>query len=116
MGMPGFSGFVAELHVLIGAWRSVPVHGIIAGIGVVIGVAYTMKAIQTVFFTDAGYTDPGVETSPTYAPFTVPERAGVWMLSLTSLLIGLYPRILLDWITPTFHTPLYEGLRKGAGW
>ncbi|MBL6764862.1 MAG: NADH-quinone oxidoreductase subunit M [Verrucomicrobiae bacterium] len=116
MGMPGFSGFVAELHVLIGAWRSVPVHGIIAGIGVVIGVAYTMKAIQTVFFTDAGDTDPGVETSPTYAPFTVPERAGVWMLSLTSLLIGLYPRILLDWITPTFQTPLYEGLRKGAGW
>jgi NADH-quinone oxidoreductase subunit M len=32
----------------------------------------------------------------------------------TSLLIGLYPRILLDVIVPSLQSPLFDGLRKGG--
>src|SRR5205085_12249299 len=39
MGLPGFSGFVAELQVLIGAWKAFPTYAIIAGIGILVGVA-----------------------------------------------------------------------------
>src|SRR5437764_9658071 len=40
MGLPGFSGFVAELQVLIGAWQTYPTLAVIGGIGILIGVAY----------------------------------------------------------------------------
>src|SRR5439155_26171541 len=33
MGLPGFSGFIAELQVLIGAWSAFPTFAVIAGIG-----------------------------------------------------------------------------------
>src|SRR3989440_1538946 len=33
MGLPGFSGFVAELQVLIGAWRAFPTLAVLAGGG-----------------------------------------------------------------------------------
>ncbi|HWX22947.1 MAG TPA: NADH-quinone oxidoreductase subunit M, partial [Candidatus Binatia bacterium] len=41
MGLPGFSGFVAELQVLIGAWHAFPTLAVIAGLGILVGVAYT---------------------------------------------------------------------------
>src|SRR6202012_5763431 len=49
IGLPGFSGFVAELQVLIGAWRAFPVCAIGAGVGIVVGVAYTWRALQKAF-------------------------------------------------------------------
>ena len=33
MGLPGFSGFVAELQVLMGAWKVFPMTTILAGVG-----------------------------------------------------------------------------------
>ncbi len=45
MGLPGFSGFVAEVQVLAGAWRAFPWFAVIAGVGIVIGVAYTWRAM-----------------------------------------------------------------------
>ena len=45
-------------------------------------------------------------------PITVPERLGAVLLIGASLVIGLYPRLLLDWIVPSFDSPLFEGLRK----
>src|SRR6266404_4591900 len=39
IGLPGFSGFVAELQVLIGAWQAFPPFAVVAGAGIVIGIA-----------------------------------------------------------------------------
>src|SRR5213082_2176087 len=50
MGMPGFSGFVAELQVLIGAWRAFPTLAVLAGVGILVGVAYTLRVLQKAFF------------------------------------------------------------------
>src|SRR5207247_689628 len=52
MGLPGFSGFVAELQVLIGAWQTSPTLAVVAGLGILIGVAYTLRALQLAFFSD----------------------------------------------------------------
>src|ERR1051326_249381 len=46
MGLPGFSGFVAELQVLIGAWDAFPTITIFAGVGILVGVAYTLRVLQ----------------------------------------------------------------------
>jgi len=54
MGLPGFSGFIAELQVLIGAWQASPTIAVIAGLGIVVGVAYTLRALQQAFFSGSG--------------------------------------------------------------
>jgi hypothetical protein len=34
---------------------------------------------------------------------------------VATLVIGLYPRVLLDLIGPSFSSALFDGLRKGGG-
>src|SRR5882724_3574160 len=43
MGLPGFSGFAAELQILLGAWQAFPVYAVLAGFGILVGVAYTLR-------------------------------------------------------------------------
>jgi NADH-quinone oxidoreductase subunit M len=109
IGLPGFSGFVAELQVLMGAWRAFPVYMVFAGVGIVIGVAYTWRAMQKAFFGDA---QPG--SLHTLPPISVSERIGAVILIAVSLVIGLYPQLLLNLIVPALNSPLFDGLRKGS--
>jgi len=102
MGMPGFSGFVAELQVLIGTWRMYPTLAVICGAGIVIGVAYTLRAIHRSFFSNET-PSPNVTTLPR---ISVPEGVGAVMLLACSVIVGLYPRLLLDVITPAWESPL----------
>jgi NADH-quinone oxidoreductase subunit M len=127
MGLPGFSGFVAELQVLIGAWKAFPTLAVITGVGIVIGVAYTLRAMQKAFFgeteerrsptrlDDHVQEHAGAETGAPIDAISVPERIGAVMLIGVSLLVGLYPRVLLDVIVPSFNSPLFDWLRKGGG-
>ena len=115
MGLPGFSGFVAELQVLIGAWKAFPTLAVISGLGILVGVAYTLRAMQRAFFGEAEATteDAHDEHHP-LEPISVPERIGAVMMIGVALLVGLYPRILLDVIVPSFDSPLFDWLRKGG--
>jgi NADH-quinone oxidoreductase subunit M len=48
------------------------------------------------------------------AEISIPERLGAVMLIGVSLVVGLYPRILLDVIIPSFNSPLFEWVKKGG--
>jgi NADH-quinone oxidoreductase subunit M len=113
MGLPGFSGFVAELQVLIGAWIARPWWTFVAGVGIVVGVAYTWRALQKAFFSDAPQTAHALEYEHAhpFAPITWPEVTGVALLATVSLVVGLYPRILLDAIEPAVKALLAGGVR-----
>jgi NADH-quinone oxidoreductase subunit M len=102
MGLPGFSGFVAELQVLVGAWSVRPWWTFAAGIGIVVGVAYTWRALQKAFFSDRLPTaEEHPKTGwPDLGAITWPEVTGVVLLVAVTLTVGLYPRILLDTIEP----------------
>src|SRR6266481_8999476 len=100
MGLPGFSGFVAELQVLIGAWHAFPALAILAGIGIVVGGAYITRTIQKSFF--SGMQLSVVPTSHPLETISVPERIGAAILMATTLLIGLYPTLLLNLIQSGF--------------
>jgi NADH-quinone oxidoreductase subunit M len=111
MGLPGFSGFVAELQVLVGAWQVNPWWVAAAGVGIVIGVAYTWRALQKAFFADGL---PGVHSleqdhAHPFAAITWPEVTGVVLLAGVSLVVGLYPRVLLDTIEPAVKALLAGG-------
>jgi NADH-quinone oxidoreductase subunit M len=109
VGMPGFSGFVAELQVLVGAWSAFPIYVIGAGIGIAISVAYTWRVMQKAFLSD---TAPE-STAPPLPPISIPERLGAALLIIASLTIGLCPQLLLNLIIPALNSPLFDGLRKG---
>jgi NADH-quinone oxidoreductase subunit M len=104
MGLPGFSGFVAEFQVLMGAWSVFPKLTILSGVGILIGVAYTLRAIQKGFYSDAP--PKPVDHDHPMEPISIPERFGAVMLIGASLIIGLFPGLLMNWIEPCFNSPL----------
>jgi NADH-quinone oxidoreductase subunit M len=111
MGLPGFSGFVAELQVLVGSWHATPWWTAAAGIGIVVGVAYTWRALQKAFFSDIRPTaeDHPKEGWQNLGAITWPEVAGVSLLTAASLIIGIYPKVLLDTIEPAVKALLAGG-------
>lgn len=112
MGLPGFSGFVAELMILVGAWRAFPLFAVCVGIGIVAGVAYIWRAMQQAFFAEAGVEPTSMH--PPLPPISIPERLGAILLIGASVAVGLYPQMLLNVILPALHSPLFDGLRKGS--
>ncbi len=131
MGMPGFSGFIAELQVVIGAWRAFPTLAVLTGIGILVGVAYTLRAIHKAFYpgTDpevfehaprapaSGHNPsaPPAEPSNHFADISVPERVGAVILVVATVVIGLFPRLLLELIVPSFGSSLMARLLQGGG-
>jgi NADH-quinone oxidoreductase subunit M len=97
MGMPGFSGFVAEIQVLIGAFSMNPWLAVGAAAGILITVAYILNAIHKVFFAEE---ERGATGSKQWdlPPISLPEKvAGVILIALL-VIIGLYPPIMLNMI------------------
>jgi NADH-quinone oxidoreductase subunit M len=50
MGMPGFSGFIAEFPIFMGLWRVLPLIAIIIAISIVITASYVLRVTGKVFY------------------------------------------------------------------
>ncbi|MEX2382850.1 MAG: NADH-quinone oxidoreductase subunit M [Opitutales bacterium] len=113
MGLPGFSGFIAEVTVLLGAWDSVPYLLLIVGPGIVVTVAFTLKALQASFFGGdvSGVDNLGAHKAP-LLPISRPERIGALILMAVALGVGLHPTPLLDLILSSFDGALMSSLLK----
>jgi len=114
MGMPGFSGFPAELTILIGVWKSSKILAILAASGVLIAAAFTLRAIQVAFFGQANPATPATALHHPYAPVTWPERTGAFLLLAATLVVGLKPDLLLNWIVPSLNSPLMQAVWRGG--
>jgi len=112
MGLPGFSGFVAELMIVLGAWHAFPVLAICVGFGILIGIVYVWRAMQKAFFSDSRSETPPDHPLP---PITIPEKLAAAILIVSSIAVGLYPQMILNIIQPALNSPLFAGLRQG-GW
>jgi NADH-quinone oxidoreductase subunit M len=106
MGIPGFSGFAAEITILIGAWKTFPVAVWITGAGMVLVAAFTLRALKQTFFSDSLLAPAGQQESEwnqhgdVRDEITLAEKLGASLLMFTTLAVGLYPKLLLDRITP----------------
>ena len=108
MGLPGFSGFISELYVLIGTWESESLSGWIvggAGLGIILTFGYTLVKIHEAFFRERKTSDPG-DAEISYPAMTLPEKIGVAILLGSALLIGLCPWLLTDKISPSLKLML----------
>ncbi len=110
IGLPGFSGFIAELEILTGSWRAVPWLSFFAGIGILIGVAFSWRALQATFFGEPA-TEKKVERP--LPAITLPERLGAYLLLASTIVLGLYPKLIMDLVLPSLNSPLFEQLRRG---
>jgi NADH-quinone oxidoreductase subunit M len=99
MGIPGFSGFAAEITILIGAWRSYPVAVWITAAGMILVAAFTLRALKRSFFDNESADEVGMAPAP-MEPITAPEKIGATLLMLATVVVGIYPKLLLDRIQP----------------
>jgi NADH-quinone oxidoreductase subunit M len=119
MGLPGFSGFPAELSILIGSWQVSPIWVAVAAVGILVVAAFTLRVILATFF---GKSPPaprpgesGTAASPhELPPITWPERAGALLLLAATIVVGLKPDLLLNWILPSLQSPLMQAALKGG--
>ena len=110
VGFPGFSGFIAEVSILIGSWRHLPLFTILAAIGVLVGVGFTLRALLKSFFSVAPVDGAGA----TYEPITFPEKAGAILLLGCTVVIGLFPRLLFDLIQPAMQQEVFKRIVSGG--
>lgn len=93
MGMPGFSGFVAEFPIFMGAWKTAPVVAIISVLGIVITAGYILLVVRRVFFGDlpAEYEDSVTDVNRL-------DKWTIVLLSLIMIAIGLFPSLMVPMV------------------
>ena len=92
LGLPGLSGFVAELMVFLGVFRDYPVLGMLGIVGAAITAVYILRLLAKVFF---GPLDPRWEQLP---DATRLEGFSMGILVVFLLVVGLYPKPWMDLI------------------
>jgi len=106
MGIPGFSGFAAEITILVGVWKTYPIAVWITGAGMVLVAAFTLRALVKSFFTEVRGQQGRVPVDPHWneqQQITLAEKCGACLLMFATLAVGLYPRLLLDRIQPAIE-------------
>ncbi len=76
-------------------------------------MAYTWRALQKAFFSDRLPTAEEHPASgwPKFEAITWPEIAGTSLLVAATVIVGVYPRILLDSIEPAVKALLAGGMQ-----
>jgi NADH-quinone oxidoreductase subunit M len=93
MGMPGFSGFVAEFPIFMGVWKVKPWIAIVAAISIVITAAYIMLAIRRTFFGEMPEKFEGHIT-----PIKPIDKIALVILGGLMIALGTYPAIMVPMV------------------
>jgi NADH-quinone oxidoreductase subunit M len=93
MGMPGFSGFVAEFPIFMGVWEAVPWVAIVASISIVITAAYILLVIRRVFFGEMP-----AEFEGHIGPISALDKIAIATLCFIMIILGLFPGIMVPMV------------------
>jgi NADH-quinone oxidoreductase subunit M len=89
MGMPGFSGFIAEFPIFMGVWQVQPIVAIIASISIVITASYIIRIIGRVFFGSMSE-----EFDHHIGDVTRKDKLALTLLCIIMVTIGVFPSIM----------------------
>ncbi|MCX7918930.1 MAG: NADH-quinone oxidoreductase subunit M [bacterium] len=98
LGLPGMSGFVSEFMVLLGTYKVFPIYTIIAVIGIVLTAGYILYMLQRILL------GPFNEKWNALTEINKRELSTLIPLIILTILIGVYPALLLNLINPTITT------------
>lgn len=107
MGLPGFSGFVAEISVAIGLWQSYPWLVPFAAAGIVVTGAFSLRAMHKAFFPVRNASDA---PPPEVPALTWAEISAIGLLLAVSLAIGIYPKPWVVLIDEGLRSPLFQSI------
>jgi NADH-quinone oxidoreductase subunit M len=106
MGMPLFSGFIAEFPIFMGVWGRQWLVAVIASISIVITAAYIMRNIRQVFFGNMPEKLEGHITD-----ITILDKVAITTLCFFMIVIGLFP----SFMVPMVQTGVENILRLLGG-
>ncbi|MDA0960268.1 MAG: NADH-quinone oxidoreductase subunit M [Proteobacteria bacterium] len=104
VGLPGTSGFVGEMLVLVGAWHASSLVAFFTATGLVLGATYMLWLYRRVMF--GAIVNDAVKTME---PMQMREFTIFLPLSFLVLLFGVYPMALLDVMAVSIQSVL-DGL------
>jgi len=98
LGLPGLSGFIAEFQVFTGSLAPAPVPTALSFLGILFTAALFLWALQRIFLGELR--TPVARVSDV----TVAEASAIAPLLVLSIVIGVFPRFLLDVVEPASQT------------
>jgi len=93
MGMPPFSGFIAEFPIFLGVWGRQWLVAVIASISIIITAGYIMRNIRQVFFGEVPEKFEGHLTD-----ITILDKVAITTLCLFMIIIGLFPGFMVPMV------------------
>ncbi|MFD2513399.1 NuoM family protein [Pontibacter locisalis] len=102
LGLPGFSGFISELLVLVGGFSAPDVNGllprwftVVAVFGLLLSAGYYLWALQRMFF-GKYWIFPDLRGKALISDMNLREYLMLVPLAALALLFGIFPHLLLD--------------------
>jgi NADH-quinone oxidoreductase subunit M len=93
MGMPGFSGFIAEFPIFMGMWKTQWLAAVIAAISIVVTASYVLLVVRRVFFGKMPE-----EFEGHIKPINTLDKIALVMLCALMIGIGLFPALMVPWV------------------
>jgi NADH-quinone oxidoreductase subunit M len=93
MGMPGFSGFIAEFPIFMGIWKTQWLVAVIAAISIVVTAAYVLRVVLKVFFGKLPDEFEGHITT-----INVFDKIALVLLMTFMIGIGIIPSLIVPWV------------------
>jgi NADH-quinone oxidoreductase subunit M len=90
MGMPGFSGFIAEFPIFMGVWKTQPWIALVAAISIVVTASYMIRVIRRVFF--GNMTE---EFEKHVHDVTILDKVALGFLSVILVVLGVYQSMMV---------------------
>ena len=93
MGMPGFSGFVAEFPIFMGTWETIPWVAILASLSIVITAAYILIVVRRVFFGEMP-----AEFEGHISPISSLDKIAIVTLCFVMVMLGIFPWLMVPMV------------------
>ena len=106
LALPGTSPFVSEFLVLVGTFTVNKPVAVISTVGIILAAGYVLWMIQR---TTQGTPNPALATVPAMKrDLSVREAVAVGPLIALILLLGFYPKPVIDVINPAVQATLHD--------
>ena len=91
VGLPGTSGFIGELLVVIGVFKNFLIYGFLLASGIILGAIYMMSLVRKIVFTTSLNNSETKISDLNYMEIII-----MLLLSFITIILGLLPNIMLD--------------------
>jgi NADH-quinone oxidoreductase subunit M len=99
LGLPGLGNFIAELLILIGAFKASALMSCLASLGLIAATIYSLRIVQKVFLGNRN-------TDWKMNDLTLREKAVSALLVIAIVWLGLFPKPVLDTAKPAIQKTL----------